>query len=103
MRAKGRAHRAEGGGRHKQQQSPGARGGSHWPEEPRLSLGINISVIPIDTQPQGPAAARLGEPDRHGGSKCRTARAEARVGGQNCVHEGVGLSDGGGGKKVGRL
>lgn len=79
----------------------GTWGGGHWPEEASLSLGITQIQSFLSTQAQ-PGSCQEGAPGVVMGAVCCTARAGGK-GEASCVHEGMGLSDGGGGKKEGRL
>lgn len=90
-----------GQGRHKNQLTLGARGGSPWPGGATRLTNIRGQAFP-SARPQGLAAARRGEPGVVTVAGC-AAQSGARTEDRGCVRVGEGPPDGGGGKKEGCL
>lgn len=90
-----------GQGRHKNQLTLGARGGSPRPGGATRLTNTRGQAFP-SARPQGLAAARRGEPGVVTVAGC-AAQSGARTEDRGCVRVGEGPPDGGGGKKEGCL
>lgn len=90
-----------GQGRHKNQLTLGAPGGSPWPGGATWLTNTRGQAFP-SARPQGLAAARRGEPGVVTVAGC-AAQSGARTEDRGCVRVGEGPPDGGGGKKEGCL